>query len=182
MPKRSHQKVKIVRNSIREDMLYFAIPALLVFTAGVVVSFMFGPGSFVAQLQEMVDQPGKLFSFSWQNILGLVLFVVGLVIAIVAMITLKDAYSSTLVIKDDHQLVKHGIYRFTRHPIYLGVLIAIIGIPIYNSSMYGLLIMICLIPIFLNRIRMEERLLTKAFGDAYREYQETTSMLVPFIY
>lgn len=182
MPKRSHQKVKIVHNNIRGDMLYFAIPALLVFTAGVVVSFMVGPGSLVAQLQEMADQPGELFLFSWQNILGLVLFVVGLVIAIVAVITLRDAYSSTLVIKDDQRLVTHGIYRFSRHPVYLGVLIAIIGIPIYNSSLYGLLIMICLIPIFLNRIMMEERLLTEAFGDGYCEYQEKTSKLVPFLY
>lgn len=42
--------------------------------------------------------------------------------------------------------------------------------------------MLSLIPIFLYRIKMEERLLTAEFGDAYREYQETTSKLVPFVY
>jgi len=39
-----------------------------------------------------------------------------------------------------------------------------------------------LIPIFLNRIRMEERLLTEEFGDAYRAYKKATSKLIPFIY
>ena len=54
--------------------------------------------------------------------------------------------------------------------------------PVYASSLFGLLTMLVLIPILLNRIRMEERLLTEEFGDAYRTYKETTSKLIPFIY
>jgi protein-S-isoprenylcysteine O-methyltransferase Ste14 len=42
--------------------------------------------------------------------------------------------------------------------------------------------MSALIPIFLNRVRMEERLLSEEFGDAYRTYKEATSKLIPFIY
>ena len=57
-----------------------------------------------------------------------------------------------------------------------------IGVPVYVSSLYGLLTMSVLIPIFLNRIRMEERMLTEEFGDAHRTYKETTSKLIPFIY
>jgi protein-S-isoprenylcysteine O-methyltransferase Ste14 len=87
-----------------------------------------------------------------------------------------------LVIREDHQLITHGIYRFTRHPVYLGVIIALIGVPVFTSSLYGLLTMSVLIPIFLNRIRMEERLLSEEFGDAHRRYKETTSKLIPFIY
>lgn len=49
-------------------------------------------------------------------------------------------------------------------------------------SLYGLLAMLNLVPIFLNRIRIEERLLTEEFGDAYRMYRETTSKLIPFVY
>ena len=178
----SPPKLKFVRNAIREDMLYFAAPAMLVFTTGLVVSFLVGKRSLRDMLLEMVNQPDKLPTISWQNILGMALFVVGLTIAIIAVVTLRESYYSTLVIRDDHRLVAHGIYRYTRHPVYLGVLTAIIGIPIFTSSLYGLLIMLSLIPIFLYRIRMEERLLTAEFGDAYREYQETTSKLVPFVY
>jgi protein-S-isoprenylcysteine O-methyltransferase Ste14 len=57
-----------------------------------------------------------------------------------------------------------------------------IGVPVFASSLYGLLTMSALIPVFLNRIRMEERLLTDEFGDAYRTYKEATSKLIPFIY
>ncbi len=183
MPKRGFLKNHgIVRNAVREDVLYFAIPALLVFTAGLVVSALDGYGGLMRKIWEMGRQPGSLYLLSVQNIIGLVLFVIGLTIAIVAQFTLRRFYSGALVIREDHQLITHGIYRYTRHPIYLGVIIAIIGLPVFASSLYGLLIVSALIPIFLNRIRMEERMLTDEFGDAYRTYKETTSKLVPFIY
>ncbi len=101
---------------------------------------------------------------------------------LVAQITLWRFYFSTLVIREDHQLITHGIYRFVRHPIYLGAITGLIGVPVYVSSVYGLLTMALLIPIFLNRIRMEEKLLTTEFGDAHRTYMEATSKLIPFIY
>ncbi len=161
----------IVRNAIREDVLYFAIPALLVFTAGLVVS-----------ARDLVRQQGSLYILSVQSVVGLALIAIGLTNNIVAQVTLWRFYSSTLVIKEDHQLITHGVYRFTRHPIYLGVIIVCIGVPVYTSSLYGLLTMSALIPIILNRIRMEERLLSEEFGDAHRTYKETTSKLIPFIY
>jgi len=100
----------------------------------------------------------------------------------VAVFTLRRCYSSTLMIRHDHQLITHGVYRYTRHPIYLGVIIAIMGIPVFVSSLYGLLTLSALIPIFIIRIRIEERMLSDEFGDAYRIYKETTRKLIPFIY
>jgi len=86
------------------------------------------------------------------------------------------------VIREDHQLITHGIYRFTRNPIYLGAIMALVGIPVHVASLNGLLTSLVLIPIVLNRIRMEEELLTEEFQDAYREYRATTRKLIPFIY
>jgi len=161
----------IVRNAIKEDVLFFALPAVLVLIAGMVVSAW-----------DLVRQQGSLYILSVQSVVGLALIVIGLTIELVAQITLRRYYSSTLVIREDHQLITHGIYHFTRHPIYLGAITGCIGVPVYASSLYGLLIMSALIPIFLNRIRMEERMLTEEFGDAYRTYKEATSKLIPFIY
>ncbi len=59
---------------------------------------------------------------------------------------------------------------------------ACIGVPVFVSSLYGLLIMSALVPVFLNRIRVEERMLTDEFGDSYRTYKKATSKLIPFIY
>jgi protein-S-isoprenylcysteine O-methyltransferase Ste14 len=59
---------------------------------------------------------------------------------------------------------------------------ACIGLPVYASSLSGILIMSALIPVFLLRIKIEERLLIEEFGDAYLTYKESTSKLIPFIY
>ncbi len=56
------------------------------------------------------------------------------------------------------------------------------GVLVYASSLYGFLTMSVLIPITINRIRMEEKILTEEFGDAYRAYKKATSKLIPFIY
>ncbi len=167
----------IVRNAIREDVLYFAIPALLVFSAGLVISAWEGFDGFV----ELARNPRSLHLLSIYNIVGLALLVIGFAIAFVAVGTLRRSYASTLVIRENHQLITHGIYRFTRHPVYLGVIIVSIGMPVFASSLYGLLTMSALIPIFLNRIRMEERMLTDEFGDAYRTYRGATSKLIPYL-
>jgi protein-S-isoprenylcysteine O-methyltransferase Ste14 len=86
------------------------------------------------------------------------------------------------VIHKDHKLITHGIYRFTRNPIYLGFLMVFTGLPVYSNSVYGFLTMPLFIPIFLNRIRMEEKLLTEEFQDAFQDYKETSKKLIPFIY
>ena len=172
MPKRGFlARQGIVRNAIREDVLYFALPAIFVLIAGMGISAW-----------DLVRQQGVLYTLSVQSFVGSALIVIGITIELIAQITLRRFYSSTLVIREDHQLITHGIYRFTRHPIYLGALMVLIGVPVFVSSLYGLLVMSALIPVVLNRIRMEERMLTEEFGDAYRTYKETTSKLIPFIY
>ena len=120
---------------------------------------------------------------SVSKIVGLVLMIIGFAIAFTGVFTLKRFYASTLVTRVDHRLITHGIYRFVRHPIYLGVLlICNVALPVYSSSAWGFLVLSLLIPVLLGRIRMEERLLTEHFGDAYREYQASTRKLIPFVY
>jgi protein-S-isoprenylcysteine O-methyltransferase Ste14 len=173
---------RIVRNAIREDLLYFALPAIIVFFAGLVVSARDGYDGLLSTMWDLVRRPENLNLLSVQNALGLALAVIGFTIILVALSTLRMSYSSTLVVREDHQLITHGIYRFVRHPIYLGVILVLFGVPVYASSLLGLLIMSLLIPVFINRIKIEERLLTDEFGDAYRTYKDTTRKLIPFVY
>lgn len=172
----------MVRNAIREDILHFALPALVVFVLGLVLSARDGYDGLLAAIWNVVKQRQRFYLLSVPNIAGLILCLVGLTIAIVAAITLGRFYSSTLAIREDHRLITHGVYRLTRHPIYFGVITACFGAPVYASSLYGLIAMSALIPVFLNRIRIEERMLSEEFGDAYDAYKASTSKLIPFIY
>ena len=58
----------------------------------------------------------------------------------------------------------------------------VIGLPVYVASLPGCITMLVLIPIILNRIRLEEKLLTEEFQEAYQKYKETTKKLITFIY
>jgi len=174
-------KHRIVRNAIKKDLLYFAIPALLIFTAGLAVS-VYGWVGLLETIWNLIRQPRSIVMLSAPHLVGIALFVIGFAILLAGHITLWRNYSSTLVIREDHQLITRGIYHFTRHPIYLGTLMACIGLPVYASSLSGILIMSALIPVFLLRIKIEERLLIEEFGDAYLMYKEATSTLIPFIY
>ena len=165
------QRHGIVRSAIREDILNFFLPWIVALCAG-----------FMLCASDLVRQHGSLYVLSRQSIVGIALFVIGYTILLVAHITLWRFCSSTLVIKEDHRLITHGVYRFTRHPIYLGTIMATIGLSVYASSLYGFIAMLAQFPIFLNRIRIEERLLTEEFGDEYRAYKKAVSKMIPFIY
>ena len=165
------KKHGIVRNAVRKDVLFFVIPWIIVMLAGMGICAW-----------DLVRRQESLYEFSTQNMVGLMLIVIGFVIILIAQITLWKYYSSTLVIKENHQLITHGIYRFVRHPIYLGNITLFLGIAVYVSSLYGFLTLLGLIPVFLVRIRMEERLLTEEFGDKHRTYKKNTRKLFPFIF
>jgi len=173
---------RIVREYIREDVIYFAIPGLIVFTLGLIFSTKDGWDGIVVTLWNLIMQPQNLLMLSVQNIVGLVLIIAGFSIMLVGMGTLRMSHASTLVIRENHKLRTHGIYRFIRHPMYLGAILVTIGVPVHASSLYGFWVMLLLIPVCLSRIRIEERMLTEEFGDEYRKYMKTTKKLFPFIY
>ena len=174
----------IVRNAIRKDILYFAIPGITVFIIELIFCGRYGNGlsGFWGTIWGLVKHPQTLSMFPAHSIIGLTLFIVALTIMVAGQVTLWRNYSETVVIREDHQLITHGIYRFTRNPIYLGLIMGVTGLPVYAASLYGFLTSLALIPIILIRIRLEEKLLTEEFQDAYQRYKETTRKLIPFIY
>jgi protein-S-isoprenylcysteine O-methyltransferase Ste14 len=177
-------KLGIVRNSIRKDLLFFFLPFLTFFFLGLILCQSHGEGltGIWGTIWGLIKQPQNLIVLPRHRIIGLALFISGLSIMIISQVTLWENYSGFVVIKKDHKLITYGIYRYTRNPIYLGVFIVFTGLPVYAASLFGFLVMLILIPIFLNRIRLEEQLLDEEFKDAYRKYKETTKKLIPFIY
>jgi len=183
MPKRGFlAKHGVVRNAIKRDILQFALPGLTVFIVELQFCVRDGLSGLWGTIWGLVKHPQTLSTVSVQSIIGLAFFVIGLTIMVVGQATLWRNYSATVIIREDHQLITHGIYRFTRNPIYLGAFMVFVGLPVYAASLYGFLTSLVLIPIFLSRIRLEEELLTEEFQGAYQKYRETTRKLIPFIY
>jgi protein-S-isoprenylcysteine O-methyltransferase Ste14 len=80
------------------------------------------------------------------------------------------------------RVVTTGVYRFVRHPMYLGGILMFIGTPLLLGSIYGLLIGLALTVLLMARIRGEEMLLVRDL-DGYREYiQHVPYRLFPFLW
>jgi len=116
------------------------------------------------------------------NVVGALSFIVGLIITVNAQMTLKLNYSSTLKIREGHQLITHGIYKYVRHPVYSGVILRAFAIPIYATSLLGFLFALMAIPLFNYRIGVEEKMLIEEFGDEYLEYTKAAWKLFPYLY
>jgi protein-S-isoprenylcysteine O-methyltransferase Ste14 len=113
---------------------------------------------------------------------GICMVLLGIAIRFVAIITLKKNFSGRLRIREDHTLIKIGIYRWVRHPAYLGAIVLFLGFPVMLSSVFGFLVMFLIVPLILHRIRLEERMLIERFGSEYEEYTRRSKKLVPFVY
>ena len=87
-----------------------------------------------------------------------------------------------LQIVEDHRLVTDGYYKHIRHPVYLGEIGRAVGLAITLSSLYGLVFTILGVVFLLIRIEIEEKMLIEAFGEEYKEYQQITKKLIPYIY
>jgi protein-S-isoprenylcysteine O-methyltransferase Ste14 len=92
-------------------------------------------------------------------------------------------FSIKLVIRERHALVTSGVYRLIRHPMYTSFLLWSLGqlllLPNWVTGLAGLF-GFCIM--YFPRIRREEKLMLKAFGNDYREYMMRTKRLVPYIH
>jgi protein-S-isoprenylcysteine O-methyltransferase Ste14 len=82
---------------------------------------------------------------------------------------------------DDPELVTSGPYHLVRHPIYSGILLALVGTAVALSWSW-LTAAVLAGAYFIYSAKVEERYLTEQFPDDYPAYKRSTKMLVPFIF
>ncbi|MFW9779038.1 MAG: methyltransferase family protein [Candidatus Heimdallarchaeota archaeon] len=115
--------------------------------------------------------------------IGIGLLIIGGIILIISRIQLGELGGSKIVIEDNHRLMTDGMYKYVRHPIYLGFLLIFSGYSFaMGSIIMKILILIALFLIFRRRMEIEENLLATTFGDEFFEYKKKTARLVPFFY
>ncbi len=91
-------------------------------------------------------------------------------------------WSASLKMREQHQLVTGGVYRYVRHPMYtsffLLALAQLLLIPNWLAGGAGLLAVLVL---YLFRVTREERMMAEQFGEAYRAYCEKTTRIIPWL-
>jgi protein-S-isoprenylcysteine O-methyltransferase Ste14 len=112
--------------------------------------------------------------------IGAVVFASGITLAIWARIHLARNWGMPMTQKADPELVTSGPYQVVRHPIYSGVLLALLGTALV-TNLIGLLMVVILAGCFYYSASMEEQNLTATFPTAYPDYRANTKMLIPFV-
>jgi len=113
-------------------------------------------------------------------VIGAVLFACGISLAVWARLHLGRNWGMPMTQRAEPELITSGPYRFVRHPIYSGLLIATLGTALLDS-LFGLIVVALLVVYFYYCGTVEERNLVTTFPKAYPEYKSRTKMLIPFL-
>jgi protein-S-isoprenylcysteine O-methyltransferase len=135
----------------------------------------------------LLFQPWRLSSLDFRFVadtqihfvFGLILTGAGIAFAIWARLALGRNWSGTVTIKEDHVLIRHGPYRFVRHPIYAGILLAMAGTAVgYGRTTCLIGLGIALLSFWI-KSRKEEEFMIGQFGAQYAEYRREVKALIP---
>lgn len=112
--------------------------------------------------------------------IGAVLLALGLALAVWARVYLGRNWGMPMTQKQEPELVTSGPYRFIRHPIYSGLLFALLGTAL-ATDLLGLIIAAALGGYFYYAASVEEKNLGVTFPAAYPAYRSSTKMIIPFV-
>jgi protein-S-isoprenylcysteine O-methyltransferase Ste14 len=92
-------------------------------------------------------------------------------------------WSVSLELRDKHELITRGVYRYVRHPMYSAFFLWAVAqallLPNWIAGFSGI---VGFGTLFLFRVGREEQLMIEAFGDQYRAYMARTARVIPWIY
>lgn len=126
--------------------------------------------------------------FLTQPKINWLLFVCGWLIAFASFIIRRRAiaalgrfWSLHVEIRENHEFVRTGPFRWLRHPTYFSMILELLSVGIIAGVSFSFLtIPLFFVPVLAYRVRLEEQALTEKFGQRYRDYQEATPAIFPY--
>jgi protein-S-isoprenylcysteine O-methyltransferase Ste14 len=172
---RSHRTGAADRRSTLIVSLSAAVPVL-----GFVLAMKAGSSVLAAWLPHWFREavvPG-LPLVAW---IGVLLGAVGLALRLSAVLTLRDRYTRTLLVGNEHSIELTGPYRWVRHPGYLGSLLCLNGIALASGNVATLIAsFLATSAAYAYRIKVEDEMLAATLGRPYVEYRQQVRALLPF--
>jgi protein-S-isoprenylcysteine O-methyltransferase Ste14 len=140
-----------------------------------VVAFLRIPsfGHFFARIEHAVWNPALAG-------IGLALVGLGIGLAIWARLHLGRNWGMPMSLKQDPELVTSGPYAYVRHPIYTGIILAVLGSVLVSVWWIPAFVLFC--GYFVWSAKTEEKIMLKQFPDRYPGYMKRTKMLIPFVW
>ena len=143
--------------------------------AGLLGILFLGPTDWwgILSLSQRVSETLKM--------IALILFPLGVLIAIVAAIQLKRNLTPLPMPVEHGELIQTGLYAYVRHPIYLGVILIALAWFLHTQAVLTLVEFIAVMIFFEVKSRQEEYWMRQVYPE-YAEYQRRTAKLVPRVY
>jgi protein-S-isoprenylcysteine O-methyltransferase Ste14 len=117
---------------------------------------------------------------TWLRWLGMFIFFLGDVVFWWAHYALGRNWSPVLAIRESHELIVEGPYRYVRHPMYTAFFLIGIGLALLSANwVVGGAYLGAVLLMYEVRISTEEQMMLEQFGEAYREHCKRTGRLVP---
>ena len=172
--------------------LFFIVWAITSFQAKASVRRSFGSTGWMVRLGILVlvvllgqaMSTGRLPRLTFPYgamVLGAALTVFGVAFAIWARLTLGSNWGMPMTLRENPELVTGGPYAYVRHPIYTGLIFAILGTALVIGAIWLFIFFVSLVYFFLSS-GQEEKDMMQRFPDAYPAYRTHTKRLIPFVY
>ena len=127
----------------------------------------------------LMTRGSLLISKELGKVLGEVIFIFGMVLFAWVVAYLRGAFFGN-VAPVTKQLVKNGPYRWVRHPLYLSMMIVLLGIVIGLRSLWGIVgVFVLFLPAVIYRAKLEEQALAAKFGKEWYKHDVKTYFLIP---
>lgn len=115
------------------------------------------------------------------ELVGLVLFAIGAATILLAVLQLNKNLSPFPTPKSNAELIQHGLYKYIRHPIYTGILLAAGGYAFYSESVFRITLTLALLVLFIVKSTYEEIRLSEKFN-SYNQYKKSTGRFFPQLF
>jgi protein-S-isoprenylcysteine O-methyltransferase Ste14 len=112
--------------------------------------------------------------------IGLALLVAGLAFAVWARVHLGRNWSGSVTVKEGHELIRSGPYAYVRHPIYTGLITAVLGTAITSGTLRAALGLVIITLSLVRKLRAEEAFMRDTFPGEYQRYCAQVPALIPF--
>ena len=139
---------------------------------GMLLAWYDMPGAWLAQRLW-----GRSLTAWW---VGFALLGAGLAFSVWARVHLGRNWSGSVTVKEGHELIRSGPYAYVRHPIYTGLLAAVLGTTIASGSVRAALGFLIIAAALLRKLRVEEGFMRETFPGEYERYSAALPALVPF--
>lgn len=112
-----------------------------------------------------------------------ILIIAGFSLRMWSYYTLHKYFTFNLAIKENHQLIKTGPYKYLVHPSYTGHLLLLLSsLLFFRQWILTVIVAICAVSRSQDRVHIEEKMMEKQFGNEYKEYRNDRYRVIPFIY